>query len=187
MGLLAWFKRGGSSEDPRRRAWREAWTAAATAGDSSTVHVLARELDALGGVEEDLEMEREMLAALQDLSALTIAAAGGLPTIVTGHRVIRDERCHFIAPVSMPDDPSQPGGRLLLTSSRAVFAGGAAARSVPWHAVGTVLQVERDLVLARHDHGTLHRFRCNTFSDALRGAFVARALATRRPPSPPDL
>ena len=36
------------------------------------------------------------------------------------------EECHFIAPASLPDDPLQPSGRVLLTARRALFAGGGA-------------------------------------------------------------
>ena len=48
------------------------------------------------------------------------------------------DRCHFSAPVSMPDDPAQPTGRLLLTSTRAVFAGGARTPALAWHATREV-------------------------------------------------
>jgi hypothetical protein len=183
MSLLGWFRKGGAEGDgdPRLLSWRKSWNAAAEAADTSALAALVSELNALGLSEEDIEIEREMLEALQDLSTLTTAVrADGLPVIVTGHRVVANERCHFTAPASMPDEPSQPGGRLLLTSRRAVFIGGAAARSVPWHAVAAVIQLERDLVLMRRDGDGLHRFRCNTFSEALRSAFLARELRRGR-------
>ena len=72
----------------------------------------------------------------------------------------------------------QPTGRLLLTSTRAVFAGGARTPALPWHATREVIQSGRDLLLvfknAQEDDG--HRFRCNSFADALCGAAIARHL-----------
>jgi hypothetical protein len=119
-----------------------------------------------------------MLDALLDLAALTTSVElNGLPTIVTGHRIVRDERCHFTAPVSMSDDASQPGGRLFLTDRRAAFAGGAVSSSVAWHRVADVLAMERDLLLIGAGQAMLSRFRCNSFSDALCAAFLARGLS----------
>jgi hypothetical protein len=82
--------------------------------------------------------------------------------------------------VSLPDDPAQPSGTLLLTNIRAIFIGGSRAVTVPWHAVGRSFPQNRDLVLIRTDREDLHRFRCNSFADALRGAFLARHLSKRR-------
>jgi hypothetical protein len=82
----------------------------------------------------------------------------------------------------MPDETSQPCGRLLLTSGRAIFVGGANGATVPWHSVVEAMQLDRDVVLIRGDREKLYRFRCNSFNDALRAAFLARELmaATRR-------
>src|SRR3989337_647425 len=55
-------------------------------------------------------------------------------------------RCHFGGPGAMPDDPAQPTGRLLLTSTRAVFAGGARTPALPWHATKEIVQSGRDLI-----------------------------------------
>ena len=86
---------------------------------------------------------------------------------------------------SMPDEPSQPSGRLLLTARRAIFVGGARGVSAAWHSVMQSLHDERDLLLVRVDRDTIHRFRCNSFGDALKAAFIARALvAAARPPRP---
>jgi hypothetical protein len=179
MGLVEWFRKNRApGEDPRLTAWRKSWTAAAASGDVAAAGPLGRELAALGCPDEETEIEREMLGALLDLTALTTSVKlDGLPTVVTGHRIIRDERCHFTAPVSMPDDPSQPGGRLFLTDRRAAFAGGAVSSSVPWHRVADVLAVERDLLLIGAGQTMLCRFRCNSFSDALCAALLARELS----------
>jgi hypothetical protein len=179
MGLVEWFRRNRApDEDPRLTAWRKSWTAAAVSGDTAAAGPLSRELAALGCPDEEIEIEREMLGALLDLAELTTSVQlDGLPTIVTGHRIIREERCHFTAPVSMPDDPSQPGGRLFLTERRAAFAGGAVSSSIAWPRVAGVLAIERDLLLIGAGETMLSRFRCNSFSDALCAAFLARELS----------
>jgi hypothetical protein len=186
MGLLRWFTRGGAAaDDARQRKWRTAWAAAVDSENVSAVTRLRTELDALGCAEEDIEIEREMLDALAGLEELvTSVRAAGLPAVATGHRIVALERCHFSAPASMPDEPSQPSGRLLLTHRRAVFVGGPVGRTIAWHGVGEIAQVERDLVLLGAHRQPLFRFRCNGFDDVLRGAFIARELkhAARLPP-----
>jgi hypothetical protein len=184
MGLFGWMKqRGGSRDDRALAAWRNLWHTAATAFDATQVEALRAGLTALERPAEEIEIEQEMLDALQDLGALSATiAASGLPAIQTGHRVVGLERCHFTAPASMPDAEAQPSGRLFLTSGRAIFAGGSGA-AVPWHQVAEARHLDRDLVLLRSDRDQLYRFRCNSFSDALRAAYIARELlaARRRP------
>src|SRR5688500_16213062 len=80
-----------------------------------------------------LELERELTASR-------------IPIVETSHRVVGSDRCHFSAPVSMPDDPAQPTGRLLLTSTRAVFAGGSRTPALPWHGTREIVQSGRDLI-----------------------------------------
>jgi hypothetical protein len=150
------------------------------APDAAAVAALTAGLEHLGLAEEDIEIEREMIDGLAQLVALrTAVEAGGLPVVETGHRVVGADTCHFTAPTSMPDDPAQPSGRLILTSGRAIFAGGPRTLTLPWHAVSDVVQQGRDLVLVRHGGETLHRFRCNVFADALCAALLARALSRR--------
>jgi len=180
MGLLRWLKAKGVSRDARLTAWRRAWQASCATPDATQVASLSAALDQLGLSEEDIEIEREMLEGLDQLVRLQSAvAAEGVPVIETGHRVVGADACHFSAPCSMPDDTSQPSGRLIFTNARAVFAGNARATTVPWHAVCEVLQQDRDVILVRHDRETFYRFRCNVFADALSGAFLARTLAGR--------
>jgi hypothetical protein len=181
MGLLGWFRRGGGSEeDPRLRKWREGWETAARGADAGALPRLRAELDALALPEDDVEIEREMLEGLEHLAELSAAVtASGLPVVETGHRVVGRDTCHFTAPASMPDEPSQPGGRLFLTQARAIFVGGPGA-SVAWHSVGEALAADRDLVLVRSDRERLYRFRCNSYSDAMTSAFLARRLIALR-------
>jgi hypothetical protein len=182
MGLLGWLKGRGTSGGALTE-WRTTWHSAAAAGDTAQAAVLRARLDALNLPAEEIEIEHEMLEALCDLGDLTAAVRdSGLPAIETGHRIVGSERCHFTAPASMPDVAAQPSGRLLLTSGRAIFAGGGSATAVPWHSVADVRPLDRDVVVIRKDRDELYRFRCNTFSDALRGAFLGRELmaASRR-------
>jgi hypothetical protein len=164
--------------------WREAWSevAARPGGvDADAVRDLRARLDRLNASDDDLEIEREMIEGLEQLLQFaSTVAEQGLPAIGTGHRVVGTDICHFSAPVSMPDDPSQPSGRLLLTHTRAVFVGGARGVTVPWHAVTRVLHSDRDVVLVRVDSESLYRFRCNSFEDVLRAVFIAQRLATKR-------
>ena len=75
---------------------------------------------------DDVEIEEEMLDGLERLVALTgELQASRLPSVETTHRVVGTDVCHYSAPASMPEDPAQPSGRLLLTGTRAVFIGGA--------------------------------------------------------------
>lgn len=164
--------------------WRDAWSEVAArpvGADAASVRDLRAQLDQLHASDDDLEIEREMLEGLDHLVQFaSTVAEHGLPAISTGHRVVGTDICHFSAPASMPDDPSQPSGRLLLTHARAVFVGGARGVTVPWHAVARTLHSDRDLVLVRVDGEALYRFRCNSFEDVLRAAFIARRLAAER-------
>jgi hypothetical protein len=183
MGLFGWFKRNGSSAGNRELAdWRKTWNAAASGpADASALAALRARLDTLALSADDKEIELEMLDALDELLQLRAEVERGeLPVVETGHRVVGTESCHFSAPVSMPDDDAQPSGRLLLTSTKAIFVGGARTTTVPWHAIGEAVHNDRDLLLIRKDRQHLYRFRCNTFADALRSAFLAQRLAAAR-------
>jgi hypothetical protein len=178
MGLLQWFQQRRPPErDSRLTAWHSSWAAALDALTPVAVTDLADELDAFRLPAEETEIEREMLAGLEDVLALLHSVeVKGLPVVLTGHRVVGDERCHFSAPASMPDEASQPSGTLLLTSGAALFAGTGIARRLAWHRVGEVVHVDRDLVLVRRDGEPHYTFRCNGFADVLCGAFIARQL-----------
>ncbi len=181
MHLFRWLKRRpDNGRDAKLGEWRKRWQAVAGAPDAGAIASLAAELDGLALPEEDIEIEREMLDGLVQVSQLHAAlTAEGLPLVETGHRVVGTETCHFSAPSSMPDDAAQPSGRLIFTSARAIFAGGARALTLPWHTVADVVQQERDVILVRHDRETFHRFRCNVFADALCAGLLARTLARR--------
>ena len=179
--MLGWLrKRRTGGVSAKLDEWRRQWLEAAAAPDAASITSLASALNDLGLAEEEVEIERDMLDGLREVARLQAAlAADGLPVVETGHRVVGVETCHFSAPSSMPDDAAQPSGRLIFTGARAIFAGGARALTLPWHAVGDVVQQERDVILVRHDRATFHRFRCNIFADALCAGLIARTLARR--------
>ena len=178
MGLWDWFGRGAPREDPRIREWKRDWAAAVMVLDPASAQELKDRLNGFGLAEDDIEIEREMLDALEDAAALSSEIGrSGLPVIETGHRVVGHERCHFSAVASMPDEAGQPPGRLLLTSGRAIFAGGSGAVSPAWHTIGEARHVDRDLLLVRTTKDRVYRFRCNSFGDAVRAWLIARHLA----------
>jgi len=181
VGLWDWVRRRAPREDARLRDWKREWTAAALDLDSAAVETLRSRLNALGLPEDDVEIEREMLDALEDAAAFSSEIARtGLPVIETGHRIVAHEPCHFTVSASMPDEPGQPGGRLLFTSRRVIFAGGPHSLSSAWHMIGEAAHDARDVVLVRTMRDRIYRFQCNSFSDALRGALIARELIPRK-------
>jgi hypothetical protein len=181
MGWFGWFSRRNRNDGKRLREWRTAWAAAADAPGRAETEALRARLVELGLEDDEHEIEREMLEGLESLAGLTERmGAGSPPTIETGHRAVGPDACYFSAHVSLPDDPAQPTGTLLLTSTRAIFVGGAKALTIPWHAVGICTRQERDVLLVRTDRQDLHRLRCNTYGDALHAAFLVRRLATKR-------
>jgi len=178
MGFFGRF--GAWRKNHQPEAWRHDWTRALAAPDDASVAALERRLRHRPPFADDLELEEEMLEALRQLVALSRdLAASRLPIVETAHRIVGADLCHFSVPVSVPDDPAQPTGRLLLTSTRAAFAGGARLPGLAWHAVRDVVQNGRDVLFVRAGAGEAVRFRCNSFTDAVCGAAIARHLARR--------
>ncbi|HEY2433641.1 MAG TPA: hypothetical protein VGI12_13275 [Vicinamibacterales bacterium] len=174
---MRWFgflrRRRGNGHDE----WQRAWEHAVDGLDESASSRLDAALTARRAAGDDLEMEDEMLQALHQVLALERELARDvLPHIETAHRVAAGERCHFSAPVAMPDDPAQPTGRLILTAGRAAFAGAGRPPALPWHATRQVIRAGRDLIFVGAGADDGFRFRCNSFPDALCGAAIARHL-----------
>jgi hypothetical protein len=175
-----WLGRTASQADRARESWRQAWTAAAAQPDCGRVESLHAELEALALPEEEIELEREMLEGLAAMCRQLAQLDGCLPSVETGHRVIGTEACHFSAPAFMPDEPSQPAGRLLFTGARAVFVGGGKPSTIPWHSIAEVHFSARDVLLVRADGQRLYRFRTNSYTDALCGTQIALRLMPKR-------
>ena len=183
MSLFAWFKRGQNEDEKKRRRWRQACAAAIDAEDGARLPDLRAELGVTGTGDEDVEIELEMLEALERVAQLRLDAdAGRLPAIETHHRVIGAERCLFSAPASVPDDPHQPSGRVLFTPTRSLFVGAGKTAVHPWHAIQHAVRTDRDLLLARGDGAGGARFRFNSFGDAAVAASLARRLKGTRQP-----
>lgn len=182
MKLFGWIKGRETESDKKRRRWRHAWAEALAAGDATRLGALKAELESLQLHRgEDVEVELEMLDALERLGALRDETAdGSLPTVETHHRVVTGERCHFTAPATLPDHPSQASGRLLFTSTRSIFVGAGTPQPLPWHLVREVIQTDRDMLLVRADGSAGAHFRFNTFGDAVVAAFLARRLKGAR-------
>jgi hypothetical protein len=176
FGRIGVWKKNRAAE-----AWRDAWMTAVAAPDGASVVALETRLRRHPPFADDLELEEEMLDALRHLVALSRdLAASHLPIVETAHRIVGTDLCHFSAAVSVPDDPAQPTGRLLLTSTRAAFAGGARMPGLQWHAVRDVVQNGRDILIVRTGGDADGvRFRCNSFTDAVCGAAIARHLVRR--------
>jgi hypothetical protein len=174
MGFFGFFKRHRRAAEP---AWHTEWERAVATLDAEAPPRLRRAVAARAAGGEDVELEEEMLQALEDVLALERdLSRGAWPVVATSHRIAAGERTHFSVPVSMPDEAAQPTGRLLLTSGRAAFAGGARTPAVAWHAAREVIRSGRDILLVSWALEDAVRFRCNSFSHAVCGAAIARHL-----------
>jgi len=176
MKLLRWFKKSDKSARHALDEWRSTWTAAIDGTDAKDAE-LRQQIESLTSAEPDIEVELEMLDALDQLRRVqAIVADGSLPAVETHHRVIGAEHCHFSAPASVPSDQGHAAGRVLLTGVRAVFVGGGRTSATAWHAVHEVVRLERDVLFVRGDRSAAAHFRFNTYADAAVCAFLARRL-----------
>ena len=176
MGLKDWFTR---SDRSPASGWRERWEKAAQTRDGAAAASLREALANDASLGSDLEIEYEMADGLDRLIVLAAELeAGRVPHLETSHRVVGPDGCHFSAPASLPDDQSQASGRVLLTSTRAVFVGGARLASMSWHTVRDAARVQRDLLLIRSADNAL-RLRFNTYGDAMEAAALASHLKQR--------
>src|SRR5688572_19179371 len=107
MELFGWLRKKGRGNAGGAREWRETWTRAVASLDAGAVAPLEAALRATPPLADDLEFEEEMLDALKQLLELERElTALRIPLVETSHRVVGSDRCHFSAPVSMPDDPA---------------------------------------------------------------------------------
>ena len=177
MKLFGWFK--DKKQKGAIESWRESW-AAAVDGPPDRDTALRAQLDGLSSTQPDIEVEREMLDALDALrEAQKALANGGPPVIETHHRVIGGEACHFTAPASIAADQAQASGRVLLTRTRAIFVGGGRTSATAWHQVHDVVRLQRDVLFARGETPLAH-FKFNTYADAIVCAYLATQLKPAR-------
>ena len=158
--------------------------AAREAGDLPALTQVRERLGALRLTEDDAELELEMAAGVLEVAALQDGLTRGedLPEVFTTHRAVGSERCHFLAPAWRPDVAGDGGGKLLFTPQRLLYLGTASA-TLSWAHVAKVEDEGRDIVVrARPDR--LLAFRCNSYVDTLRGAWIARQLVCSKRTSP---
>jgi hypothetical protein len=130
----------------------------------------------LGLSDDEADLELELLEGLVEVETLKELAAGGatLPVVETNHRALAGEPCHFAAPASRPDVAGDGGGKLFLTPRRLVYIG-ASPVTLSWAHVTGVDAAARDIVVRARPERHLS-FRCNSYVDALRGAWIAGQL-----------
>jgi hypothetical protein len=130
----------------------------------------------LGISDDEADLELELLAGLLEVATLEEQSAGGgaLPTVETNHRALGGEACHFAAPASRPDVPTDAGGKLFLTPRRLVYIGSAPV-ALSWAHVSGVDAAGRDLIVRARPERHLS-FRCNSYVDVLRSAWIASRL-----------
>jgi hypothetical protein len=164
--------------DRRVRLFRAEVLAARSSSDEALLARLRDRRAALDLTEDDAALELEMVDGLLEVIALKKAAAegGGLPDIPTSHRALAGEACRFVAPACRPDAPHDPGGKLFFTDRRIVYLGSPSV-TISWAHVADVRDVDRDLVV-RVRPDAVRTFRCNSYVDALRGAWLASRLRT---------
>ena len=155
--------------------WRDA-EAAATAPSTETIERLRRDLPSATSPDET-ERRDEFVEGLDRL--LELSSNGGLPTLITQHRVIGADVCHFVAPVSLAGHV-ESGGKLFLTSQRIVFAGHG-VQSWPWHRVRSMTRLGRDLALTVAGVAEPVLIQFNSYGDAMTALHTASTLTTRKP------
>ncbi len=177
LGLFDSKARAAARDLERRvRSFREDVLAARAAPDESVLLALRARPAALGLTEDDVALELEIVDGLLEVIELKKAAAGGapLPEIPTNHRALAGEPCRFVAPACRPDSTNDPGGKLFFTDRRLVYLG-SPSLTISWPHVIDVREDDRDL-LVRLRAGGVRAFRCNSYMDTLRGAYIATRL-----------
>ena len=145
-------------------------------GDRATLDALLEMPATLGLPDDEVELEVEAVQGALDLLALRDAVArDGLPVVEHQHKALSTERCHFLASAFLANDGGDRTGRLFLTHRRLVFVSSPMI-ALSWSGIATINQNARDLIVVPVAKETLYQFRCNSFSDARRGAFIAQQL-----------
>jgi hypothetical protein len=163
------------SRAPNTDAWWRTADAVAAAPGGAAIDRLAHDAlphDSTNPAHADeAERQQEMIDGLRALRLLTDQPA--VPIVVTQHRVIGADTCHYVAPVTLAGE-SGAGGKLFLTSARLIFAG-VSVTAWPWHRVRDVVRRERDIIVTATGGSALH-VQANTFADALCVCFLCGTL-----------
>jgi hypothetical protein len=154
--------------------WRDA-DAIAAQPDAATIEALARAVPDASDASDEAERQHEMIEGLRQLAE--VAAQTELPAIATQHRVIGDDVCYWVAPVSLPGETGA-AAKLFVTSARLVLSAGR-VRAWPWHRVSRLVRQGRDLIAVVAGVPDPLHVQCNTYGDAL---VVAHLAARAAPP-----
>ncbi len=173
-------RRAARDLDRRVRSFQAEVAAARTSNDAVRIAELRQRPAVLGLTDDDVALELEIVDGLLEVIALAEATAQGQPLaeIPSSHRALAGEMCRFAAPAVRPDSPNDPGGKLFFTDRRLVYLG-SPSLTISWAHVAEVHDAERDLIV-RVRPDTVRAFRCNSYVDTLRGAWVAAQLLARR-------
>lgn len=164
------------TRDDRAQSWWQDAEQAAADPTPDRIQALRASMPSAAEAPDEADRQGEMIEGLDRLAELQAAAA--LPDVATQHRVIAGDRCHFIAPGSLVG-PTVVGGKLFLTSNRAIFVG-ASVTSWPWHRMRGVVRQERDVAFMILGAEPVV-IRCNTYADAMEAGFLAGRLASAGP------
>ena len=178
LGNLFGRERRAAERDLERRLGilRGELKAAREAGDTAALAALPARLPALGLNEDEAALELEIADGLLAVAGMMDAAARGdaLPVVPTTHRALGGEACHFLAPAWRPDAGDDSGGKLILTPRRLLYLG-APSVTLSWPHVARVRDYDRDILVETRP-GRMLAFRCNSYSDTLRGVWLAQQL-----------
>jgi hypothetical protein len=167
------FKR--SSPSAAEVAW---WRDAEAAAVTPTPEIVDRLRGGLAAAAtpDDRERREEFLDGLDRV--LELSSNGGLPSLVTQHRVIGTDVCHFVVPVSLAAQ-LESSGKLFLTSQRIVFASHG-VQSWPWHRVRGAVRLGRDLAITVAGVADPVHIQCNCYGDAMTALHIIANLSTRK-------
>lgn len=147
-----------------------------SSADRAALEALLRQPQEQGLPDDEVELEVEALQGALDVIALKESVArDGLPLIEHQHRALGEDRVHFLASAFLASDGSDRTGRLFLTHRRLVFVTTPMV-TLSWSGILSIEQQARDLVITTTGRDMLYQFRCNSFSDARCGVFIARQL-----------
>ena len=173
------LRRALASRDPGTETLRREVEAALQSENASLAGALIARIDERGDRDE-WELETERLTGLvEGADALKRLDTEGLPVVVSQHKAIGADTCHFTVPATLVVGGDEQPGRVFVTAERVIFSGGRGA-SLRWSEVAGADVELRTLLLARAA-GSVHRIRCNTCGQARVLQVFCRRLMCARP------